>query len=170
MPNATIFSLSELTTDPCAYAIIQGGTSFPDIAGIANFYETKWNTGLLIEIELTNLPNASADSPHFLGLHLHENGDCTNGFANTGMHYNPTDAAHPYHIGDLPSILNSHGYAYGAFYDCFLSIPKILGRSVILHDSRDDFTSQPSGDSGEKIACGIIVQNKPNTPQQSNGA
>ena len=159
MQNTTIFSLSKLTAAPDAYAIIRGGSSFPDIFGIANFYETQWGIGLLVEVELTNLPNTASNSPRFLGLHLHENGDCTDDFANTGMHYNPTNAIHPYHIGDFPSILNSNGYAYGAFYDSFLSIPKVLGRSVILHDNRDDFTTQPSGDSGTKIACGVITKN-----------
>lgn len=161
MQDATVFSLSKLTTAPCAYAVIRGGNSFPTISGIANFYQTKWYAGLLIEIELTNLPSTPANSPRFFGMHLHENGDCTDDFANTGMHYNPINTVHPYHIGDFPSILNSNGYAYGAFYDCFLSVPKILGRSVILHGSRDDFTTQPSGDSGTKIACGVVVQNKP---------
>lgn len=158
MQNVTVFSLSMLTAAPCACAVIKGGSAFPNISGIANFYETKWGIGLLIEVELTNLPETPANSPHFLGMHLHETGDCTDDFANTGMHYNPTNANHPYHIGDFPSILNSNGYAYGAFYDGFLSVREILGRSVILHGSRDDFTSQPSGDSGTKIACGIVTK------------
>ena len=72
------------------------------------------------------------------------------------MHYNPTEADHPYHLGDFPSSLNSNGYAYLAFYDGYLSLPAILGRSVIVHSQRDDFSSQPSGDSGDKIACGIV--------------
>ena len=74
----------------------------------------------------------------------------------TGSHYNPTNAVHPYHIGDLPPILNSNGYSYMAVYDSFLEIDEILGKSIILHSQRDDFTTQPAGDSGEKIACGVI--------------
>ena len=154
MQSKTIFSLSTLTATPDAYAIIQGGSSFPDLTGVINFYQTNW--GLVIEAEFTNLPNTTANAPRFLGFHLHENGNCNDNFTNTGMHYNPTEADHPYHLGDFPSILNSNGYAYLAFYDGYLSLPAILGRSVIVHSQRDDFSSQPSGDSGDKIACGIV--------------
>ena len=156
MQNTTIFSLSKLTVAPDAYAIIQGGSSYPNITGIVNFYQTHWGIGLMVEAEFTNLPNLPTNSPRFLGFHLHENGNCSNNFANTGMHYNPTNAAHPYHIGDFPAILNSNGYAYLAFYDGFLTLPQILGRSVIVHSQRDDYTTQPSGDSGDKIACGVV--------------
>lgn len=156
MNHNNIFSLSTLSHKPRAYAMIQGGTDYPSLQGVAYFYETHWQIGLMVEVEFSGLPNTEEHSPRFLGLHLHENGDCSNNFANTGMHYNPTNADHPYHIGDLPSILNSNGYAFLAFYDTFLSLENIRGRSIILHDNRDDFTTQPSGDSGNKIACGVI--------------
>ena len=155
MQSKTIFSLSTLTATPDAYAIIQGGSFFPDLTGVINFYQTNWGMGLVIEAEFTNLPNTTANAPRFLGFHLHENGNCNDNFTNTGMHYNPTEADHPYHLGDFPSILNSNGYAYLAFYDGYLSLPAILGRSVIVHSQRADFSSQPSGDSGDKIPCGI---------------
>lgn len=158
MQNKTIFSLSTLTAAPDAYAILEGGSSFPQLMGIVNFYRTQWGIGVIVEAELTHLPNSPSDSPRFLGFHLHETGDCSNQFANTGMHFNPTNAAHPYHLGDFPSILNSNGYAYLAFYDGYLTLQQILGRSVIVHSKRDDFSSQPSGDSGDKIACGIVMK------------
>lgn len=156
MKDQTILSMSILQDTPDAFASISGGKVYPDIMGIANFYRTRWDTGLMIEVELANLPNSASYAPRFLGMHIHENGDCTNHFQNTGMHYNPTSAAHPYHLGDLPSVLNSDGYAYIAFYDSFLSLRDIIGRSIIIHENRDDFTSQPTGDSGNKIACGVI--------------
>ena len=90
-------------------------------------------------------------------MHIHEYGDCSDDFANTGMHYNPTGADHPFHIGDLVPLLNSNGYAFTAFYDSFLRIEDVVGKTIIIHDNRDDFTSQPSGDSGEKIGCGVIL-------------
>lgn len=155
MQNKTVFSLSTLTATPDAYAIIRGGSLFPELTGIVNFYQTNWGIGLVIEAEFSNLPN-TADASRFLGFHIHETGNCDDNFADTGMHYTPTNAGHPYHLGDFPSILNSNGYAYSAFYDGFLTLPAILGRSVIVHRNRDDFTSQPSGDSGDKIGCGII--------------
>ncbi len=141
---------------PDAYAKIKGGTLFPDISGYANFYDNPAAKGIIIEVEVSALPVSQVDCPHFLGLHIHENGDCSNNFANTGTHYNPKEHEHPCHAGDLPSLLNNNGYAYLCFYNCFLSIEDVIGRSILIHDNRDDFTSQPAGDSGEKIACGTI--------------
>lgn len=148
--------MSVLNNTPDAFAEIQGGSAYPDIMGIAYFYRTRWKEGIMVEVELSNLPNSASDSPRFLAMHIHENGDCGNNFANTGMHYNPTGAAHPYHLGDMPPVLNNNGYAYMVFYDSFLNINDIIGRSIIIHGKRDDFTSQPSGDAGDKIACGVI--------------
>lgn len=156
MNNKNIFSLSIQSNTPDASAIIRGGDAYPDLIGVANFYQTRADSGLMVEVELSHLPDSVSYSPRFLGLHIHENGDCSNDFDDTGMHYNPTNAVHPYHLGDLPSVLNSSGYAFLAFYDGFLDLRGISGRSIILHDQRDDFTTQPSGDSGSKIACGVI--------------
>lgn len=141
---------------PAAYAILKGNREYPLLRGIVNFYTVPWQIGLFVEAEFSNLPNFPDYSPRFLGFHIHENGDCGQNFTNTGSHYNPTGADHPYHIGDLPSVLNSNGYGFLAFYDTFLSLEAILGRSIIIHGQRDDFRTQPAGDSGEKIACGII--------------
>ena len=48
------------------------------------------------------------------------------------------------------------GYAWLSFYDKRFTIKDILGRSVVVHSGADDFHSQPSGNSGAKIACGVI--------------
>ena len=61
------------------------------------------------------------------------------------------------HTGDLPPLLNNNGYAYLSFYDNRFRLKEILGKSIIIHSRRDDFTSQPAGDSGEKIGCGVIT-------------
>ena len=53
-------------------------------------------------------------------------------------------------------LMGNQGYAWLAFYDKRFSIPEILGRSVIIHAMPDDFRTQPSGDAGEKIGCGVI--------------
>ncbi len=156
MKSSPIFSMLTMTKLPDAFAIIQGGEQYPDISGVANFYRPRWDSGVVLEIELSHLPNTKEYSPRFMGLHIHENGNCSQNMAHTGNHYNPTNADHPYHLGDLPSVLNSDGYSYMAVYDSFLSIEEIIGKSVILHNRRDDFVTQPSGDSGEKIACGVI--------------
>ena len=93
---------------------------------------------------------------NFFGFHIHEVGDCSNDFKNTGNHYNLNEQPHPKHAGDLIPILSTDGYCWMCFYDNVLALPEILGKSVIIHSKPDDFTSQPSGNSGDKIACGVI--------------
>lgn len=96
------------------------------------------------------------DIPSFYGFHIHELGDCSHNFAGTGGHYNPNNQPHPYHAGDLPPITSCDGYSWMCVYIQQLRLPDVIGRSVILHGMADDFTTQPSGNSGEKIACGVV--------------
>ena len=72
------------------------------------------------------------------------------------MHYNPQNTEHPNHAGDMPPLLGNQGYAYSVFYDKRFTIQEIIGRAVIIHEKPDDFTTQPSGNSGAKIGCGVI--------------
>ena len=71
-------------------------------------------------------------------------------------HYNPNQCAHPYHAGDLPPLFGSNGYAFEAFLTDRFTVSEVIGRTVIIHSKPDDFSTQPSGNSGEKIACGEI--------------
>lgn len=145
---------------PQAIAWLQGGSDYPQISGLVKFYDTPYG-GILIETELFNLPNISIPgSTSFYALHIHEYGDCSQNFSKTGEHYNPDDQPHPWHSGDLLPLLGNQGYAWDAFYDKRFQIKDILNRSVILHKNSDDFITQPSGNSGQKIACGIIRSNR----------
>lgn len=138
--------------NPLAYARIKGNTDTPNLWGLVTFYTTFYN-GLLINIQVCNLPQ---NETGFYGLHIHEFGNCTRPFDKTGNHYNPTKTNHPNHIGDMPPLLSTNGYAWMEFYDDRLTKTDIIGKSIVIHSMRDDFTSQPSGDSGNKIGCGII--------------
>lgn len=60
-------------------------------------------------------------------------------------------------MGDLPPLVENNGYAYMQVLINKFKIKDILGKVIIIHDSPDDFTTQPSGNSGIKIACGKIV-------------
>lgn len=77
-------------------------------------------------------------------------------FPNTGNHYNPGNVPHPEHAGDLLPLLSNNGYAWMSFYTARVNVEDIIGRSVVIHSMRDDFTTQPSGNSGDKIGCGMI--------------
>lgn len=150
----SIFAAVLSQRQPDASAWIQGNENNLSLCGQMRFYNTIRN-GILISAELFGLPDEE-NTAGFYGMHIHEYGDCQNDFQNTGSHYNPDNVLHPMHAGDLPPLLSNHGYAWTVFYDHRFSIKEVLGRSVIIHGQRDDFTTQPSGNSGEKIGCGII--------------
>lgn len=103
------------------------------------------------------------------GLHIHEKGDPTKCCNNLGGHYNPTNKQHgdrlseERHVGDLGNItFDSQLNCTFAFTDKLIKVPDIVGRSIIIHKDRDDLglgsndTSKVNGNSGERIAYGII--------------
>lgn len=141
---------------PRAYAEVTGDEVFPGLKGEVYFYQVPYG-GIIIEAEIFGLPDTGRpDIPAFYGFHIHEYGDCTEHFSKTGNHYNPQNMAHPHHAGDMPPLISHNGYAWMAFYDSGLELYDVIGKSVIVHRDEDDFTTQPSGNSGEKIGCGVI--------------
>lgn len=143
---------------PAAYAVISGNADNPQLHGKAYFYNTNFG-GTLVEVEITGLPDIEKQyQSSFYGMHIHENGDCTLPFDKTGNHYNPCNLPHPFHAGDMPPLLGSCGYAYTIFFSGRFQVNEIIGRSLIIHGSPDDFTTQPSGNSGTKIGCGVIYK------------
>lgn len=141
---------------PQATAWVRGGAAYPHISGLVKFYDTPYG-GIVVEAEVFGLPDiAIPGSSAFYGVHIHENGDCSGNFTRTGGHYNPAGRSHPGHAGDLPPLLGNQGYAWSSFYDKRFRIRDILGRSFVIHARRDDFTTQPAGDAGPMIACGVI--------------
>lgn len=144
---------------PNSAADISGGENYPGIRGRVIFRQQK--NGVLVTADIYGLPTGETgcDSGVF-GFHIHEGEDCgSNGqepFSNTKGHYNPGDCPHPYHAGDLPPLFENDGYAYMSFLTNRFTAIEIIGRTVVIHLKPDDFHSQPSGNSGEKIACGVI--------------
>ena len=104
------------------------------------------------------------------GFHIHEKGNCSapDG-SSAGGHFNPRGVMHgdpggmAHHAGDIPNqTADAHGYAIVDVLVHGISIgtggaDDVLGRSVIVHKDRDDYTSQPAGNSGARLACGVIV-------------
>ena len=68
------------------------------------------------------------------------------------------DCKHPYHSGDLPPLFSKSGQAWMSVYIQKFTPDQIVGRTVIIHEKADDFTTQPSGNSGKMIACGQIIE------------
>jgi Cu-Zn family superoxide dismutase len=103
------------------------------------------------------------------GLHIHEKGDCSDDKGmSTGGHFNPGKQTHggPYepvkHAGDLGNIVfNDQGVAKINFTVGDVSVSKdtpngIIGRAVIVHAATDDMQTDPTGNAGGRVACGVI--------------
>ena len=141
---------------PQAVARINGNSRVTPLTGFVRFFEVPGG-GVLIEAALYGLPQGkTAPENRFYGFHIHETGDCSDNFTRTGNHYNPSGNEHPMHAGDLLPIMSADGNGWMVFYDSKLTIPQVVGRSVVVHGMPDDFTTQPSGNSGDKIGCGVI--------------
>lgn len=146
---------------PQARAAVRGSERYPDIRGEVRFHQTP--RGVLVIAEVRGLPHKQEEcaSPIF-GFHIHEGGGCTprggkDAFADTGMHDNPQHCPHPYHAGDLPPLFGAHGFAFSACLTDRFTVEQIIGKSIVIHSAPDDFTTQPSGNAGSKIACAEIV-------------
>ena len=96
----------------------------------------------------------SLDSIYMSGTSCTGNSD--DEFANAKAHYNPKNCPHPFHVGDLPPLIENNGYSYMRVFINKFKVKDIIGKVIIIHDMPDDFTTQPSGNSGTKIACGKI--------------
>jgi Cu-Zn family superoxide dismutase len=117
--------------------------------------------GVAINVEITGL------TPGEHGFHIHEWGDCSSADGmSTGGHYNPTSQPHAghdaaqRHIGDFGNITaDASGKATLNRVDRHLVLEgpnSIIGRAIVVHAQRDDLKSQPSGNAGGRIACGVI--------------
>lgn len=157
--GSKIHLLSALRSRPQAAARIAGSESYPDISGTVRFYQT--NKGVLVWTEISGLPFSEAPcQEQIFGFHIHKGADCagdmTDPFADAMSHYNPHSCEHPYHAGDLPPLFGNNGFAFSLFLTDRFSVNEVIGRTVIIHDHPDDFTTQPSGNAGTKIACGVV--------------
>jgi superoxide dismutase, Cu-Zn family len=147
-----------------AEAIISG--TYPDtvVNGTAKF-ETTANGSIKMTLAITVLAKANKS----VAVHIHEHGDCgDNGNASHG-HWNPTKSSHgkwgsdTYHSGDIGNVkLDAKGkgtitittdlWTLGGW-----AFESILGKAIIVHGGVDDYTTQPTGDAGNRIGCGLIV-------------
>lgn len=132
--------------------------------GFAELSETE--EGVNIYIEAWDLP------PGEHGFHIHEKGICEEpSFESAGEHFNPTHKKHGFdhpdgpHAGDLPNLKVAKD---GTVAETFMA-PKVTlkrakdhsllqeeGTALVIHEDPDDYISQPAGDAGERIACGVI--------------
>jgi Cu-Zn family superoxide dismutase len=102
------------------------------------------------------------------GFHIHEKGDCGDNGNAAGGHYNPMATAHgapdmdPHHAGDFGNVTaNAAGEVHTTFTTRSITVEAghmtAVGHAVILHGNPDDLTTQPSGNAGPRIACGVVT-------------
>jgi superoxide dismutase, Cu-Zn family len=148
-----------------------GGKAYADLAPIGDSgvtgraVFTQQKGSVKVEVELQGL------KPGKHGIHLHEQGACGDRGQEAGAHFDPDDHAHgeaaarQSHRGDLGNITaGSDGKAQLSLDHPYLSLEgpeSAIGRSFIVHADPDDLIGQPSGNSGARIACGVIVGGKP---------
>lgn len=152
----------EIVGDVIATAIIEP-KSGSKAHGQAWFAKT--NDGIQVFAIISNL----SPGPH--GIHIHEKGDCSAPDASSaGGHYNPAHLEHgtpdprSYHVGDLGNIkANAQGVGVlnltipkAHFNPNFKDYSEIHGKSLVVHGGPDDLHSQPAGNSGNRIGCGVI--------------
>lgn len=140
---------------PDAVAKIRGGVEVPKLSGCIRFYQQKGC--VLIVAEIFGLPRENETG--FFGFHIHQGESCSGtDFSETGSHYNPVDQVHPKHAGDLPPLMCCRGNAYLAVKTDRFTVHDIIGKTVVIHSDPDDFHTQPAGNAGRKIACGVICK------------
>lgn len=129
------------------------------VRGIVTFELT--DKGVRVVAELTGL------APGKHGFHIHEFGDCSSDDGmSAGGHFNPTAMPHSMpasekrHVGDLGNIeADKEGKAHVDYVDTMVALTGengILGRGVIVHEKEDDLKTQPTGNAGARLACGVI--------------
>lgn len=153
----------QIPTGKQAYAILKP-TEGNEVTGEVTFIGLEQGVRVVATIE--------GLTPGSHGFHIHEYGDCSAPDASSaGGHYNPTNSIHagpedqPRHIGDLGNVnANKKGVATYDYVDFVLKLEgdqSIIGKSVIVHENKDNFVSQPTGNAGPRLACGVIKEGKP---------
>ncbi|MDQ7039468.1 MAG: superoxide dismutase family protein [Rhodothermus sp.] len=129
------------------------------VTGVVHFTQTA--EGIQIEATVSGL------TPGLHGFHIHEWGDCSAPDATSaGGHFNPTNQPHgapdsaTRHVGDLGNLeADEDGMARYSRVDTVVALSgprSIIGRAVVVHAAEDDLTSQPTGNAGGRLACGVI--------------
>ena len=133
------------------------------VTGTVSF--TKAGDDVQVVADIQNL------TPGKHGFHIHEKGDCSSGDGmSAGGHFNPTGKPHgnpsvpDHHTGDLTMLVaDASGNASLSMELGAMTIGSgatdIVGKSVIVHKDPDDYTTQPTGNSGARVACGVIAKN-----------
>ena len=160
--NKGVYSKLLCGRSPFAKAELSGSSEYPNVRGTVELFSTP--LGVVVCTEVSGLPydKDARGTSQIYGMHIHNTGKCTGSadapFSDAGAHFDMSGLPHPYHSGDLPSLFGNNGYAWGAVLTNRFAPEDIMGRAVIIHRDDDDMRAQPSGSSGERVACGVITR------------
>jgi len=162
-------STAKQVSPPLKAVAVLHPTTGNNVTGTVTFTEVE--DGVRVDAAITGL------TPGKHGFHVHESGDCSAPDAGSaGAHFNPTNKQHggadslERHVGDMGNIeADASGEAKLNYLDHRMSLGNdrrsIIGRAVIVHAKPDDLKTQPSGDSGDRVACGVIGRAKSDEKQ-----
>lgn len=149
-------------TGPSATAQLQA-TKGNTANGTVNFVQN--GDKVMVSLDIKGLKPGAEH-----GFHIHDKGDCSSGDGmSTGGHFNPLTKGHgahgvnEHHAGDLPALkADANGMVKLNFQSSTIQVgdgaTNIIGRGLIVHRDPDDYTTQPTGNSGPRIACAVITK------------
>jgi Cu-Zn family superoxide dismutase len=147
------------TKPPMAMAMLQPSTG-ATAHGSVHFTQLADST-VDVEADLTGVP------PGVHGFHVHDKGDCGDNGMAAGGHFNPSSMPHgapdavSHHSGDFGNVTaDDKGEVHARFNTHSITVApgttSVIGHAVILHANPDDLTTQPTGNAGARIACGLV--------------
>ncbi len=155
--------LSAVTAEPLKAICKLTATEGNQVTGFVKFIQRKHSVSVRAHVE--------GLTPGKHGFHIHECGDCSapdgssaKGHFNPGKNKHGGPSAKDRHAGDLGNLnANSKGVAEYERSDKILQLTgedSILGKAVIIHEKKDDYKTQPTGNAGARVACGVIMTKK----------
>lgn len=145
-----------------AEAVLSGTSADTTLEGKATFDTIDGKVKMVLNITVPKKANQS------VAVHLHEHGDCGDMGKDAHGHWNPTNQNHgkwgssSFHLGDIGNVaLDAKGKGMLEMETNLWTLggdstSNIIGRAVIVHGGVDDFTTQPTGNAGSRIGCGVI--------------
>ena len=168
MKKLVLLSITMLLLGACASTMATGpsaaATLMPTSGSTATGTVTLTQLGdgsVRVNVDLTGVP------PGVHGFHIHDKGDCGDNGNAAGGHYNPASTAHgapsadPHHAGDFGNVTaDADGRVRTEFTTRSVTVEAgpmtAIGHAVILHANPDDLVTQPTGNAGARIACGVV--------------
>ena len=161
--TTTINQNSTSEANTIAEAALSGTQADTSLSGTARFTENNGQVKLTLNVDIPKMANKT------VAVHIHEHGSCGDMGKEAHGHWNPTKANHGkwgsnnFHLGDIGNVdLNADGKGTLELDTDLWSISgsdstkNILNKAIIVHGGKDDFTTQPTGNAGSRIGCGVI--------------